>query len=196
MVVRNLKPRPVLRDAISSEMTLDPSECRHLSLHVCLYTIFKNGLFQVLTDSTDWVRAGLTFYLGTPRLQEVMVPASAFYFNDDADGEIILSQISQWLRTQPTCSMFLRKSGLNWGTGSMKGEERWAPFPSTWCGDTGDTQAGKTVVKTSQYAFGKDSRATDTVSFLTKCTESQSLPQIGQDPLWAGQVTCRSSIVN
>lgn len=40
MLVRKLRPRPVPRDAISSEMTLDTSDCKLLSLHVCLSTIF------------------------------------------------------------------------------------------------------------------------------------------------------------
>lgn len=53
MVVRKLRLRPVAMDAISSEMTLDTSECRRLSLHVCLYTVSKDSLSQAFPDSTD-----------------------------------------------------------------------------------------------------------------------------------------------
>ena len=53
VVVRKLRLRPVPRDAISSEMALDTSECRCLSLHVCLYTVFKDRLSQAISDSTD-----------------------------------------------------------------------------------------------------------------------------------------------
>lgn len=39
-VVRKPRLRPVSRDAICSEMTLDTHDCRLLRFHVCLSTIF------------------------------------------------------------------------------------------------------------------------------------------------------------